>query len=239
MNSKTPGKNCTRVLAARGESPTSRVTGAVGADARRPDAGDVCASARRGNEADGPAPPVTQRAPGALIPLAAGGSQSPVRKHWVPIATPKLTSAAADRLQPGSTDIATLSVLSQQEWQEGNRERAIELAEQGVRLDSENPLGHRTLHLFYKQVGRNEEAARGRKRVGEAPARLRPLPGGSSRSRPGAPRSDAQAPAGGAAGCGRIHDCQVISGGSPFAPRQGWDAIGRYESLIETASAPG
>ena len=58
------------------------------------------------------------------------------------------------------TDIVTLRVLSQQEWQEGNRERAIELAEQGVRLDSENPLGHRTLHLFYKRVGRNEEAAR-------------------------------------------------------------------------------
>ena len=57
------------------------------------------------------------------------------------------------------TDIATLRVLSQQEWQEGNRERAIELAEQGVRLDSENPLGHRTLHLFYKRVGRNQEAA--------------------------------------------------------------------------------
>ena len=29
------------------------------------------------------------------------------------------------------TDIATLSVLSRQEWQEGNRERAIELAERG------------------------------------------------------------------------------------------------------------
>ena len=58
------------------------------------------------------------------------------------------------------TDIATLSVLSQQEWREGNRKRAIELAEQRLRLDPENPLGHRTLHLFYKEVGRSEEAAR-------------------------------------------------------------------------------
>ena len=51
-------------LAARGESPTSRVAGAVGADARRTDAGHAQASARRGNAADGPAPPVTRRAPG-------------------------------------------------------------------------------------------------------------------------------------------------------------------------------
>ena len=57
-------------------------------------------------------------------------------------------------------DISTLSVLSQQEWREGNRDRAIELSEQGVRLDPESPLGHRTLHRFYKAVGRNEEAAR-------------------------------------------------------------------------------
>ena len=53
-----------RALAARGESPTSRVAGAVGADARRTDAGHAQASARRGNAADGPAPPVTRRAPG-------------------------------------------------------------------------------------------------------------------------------------------------------------------------------
>ena len=58
------------------------------------------------------------------------------------------------------TDVATLSVLSQQEWQQGNKDRAVELAEKAVRLDPENPLGHRTLHLFYKQVGRNEDSAR-------------------------------------------------------------------------------
>ncbi len=58
------------------------------------------------------------------------------------------------------TDIATLSVLSQQEWQQGNRERAVELAEKAVHLDPENPLGHRTLHLFYKELGRNQDAAR-------------------------------------------------------------------------------
>ena len=70
-------------LAARGESPTSRVTGAVGADARRPDAGDVCASARRGNEADGPAAPVTRRAPGVCARWLCFSS-STMTKHLLP-----------------------------------------------------------------------------------------------------------------------------------------------------------
>ena len=43
------------LVAARGGSPTGRVAGAVGADARRPDAGHTRASSRRGNTADGPA----------------------------------------------------------------------------------------------------------------------------------------------------------------------------------------
>ncbi len=64
----------------------------------------------------------------------------------------------ASSLDP--TDISTLDVLSLREWREGNRDKAIELAEQRVRLDPENPLGHRTLHRFYQEIGRSEDAVR-------------------------------------------------------------------------------
>ena len=70
-------------LAARGGSPTGRVAGAVGADARRPDAGHTLASSRRGNTADGPAPPVTRRAPGVCARWLCFSS-SRITKHRLP-----------------------------------------------------------------------------------------------------------------------------------------------------------